>query len=117
VVYYRAADIALVTPLRDGLNLVAKEYVASRIDQDGVLILSEFAGVSSQLPEALLINPYSDEDTATGIERALRMSKEEQRRRMQPMQNRLKEEGITWWTQEFLDRMAEVNYHQERLTV
>jgi trehalose 6-phosphate synthase len=117
VVYYRAADVALVTPLRDGLNLVAKEYVASRVDQDGVLILSEFAGVSGQLPEALLVNPYSDEDMATGIERALRMSKEEQRRRMQPMQSRLKEEGISWWTQEFLDRMAAVNYRRERLPV
>ncbi len=116
-VYYCAADIALVTPLRDGLNLVAKEYVASRVNQDGVLILSEFAGVTSQLPEALLVNPYSDEDMATGIERALRMTKEEQRRRMQPMQNRLREEGISWWTQEFLDRMAAVNYRQEQMPV
>ncbi len=117
VVYYTAADIALVTPLRDGLNLVAKEYVASRVNQDGVLILSEFAGVSSQLPEALLVNPYSDEDVATGLERALRMTKEEQRRRIEPMQSRLKEEGIAWWTQAFLDRMAKVNYHQEQLPV
>jgi trehalose 6-phosphate synthase/phosphatase len=64
VAYYRAADIALVTPLRDGLNLVAKEYVASRTNTDGVLILSEFAGATYQLQEALLVNPYSIVDMA-----------------------------------------------------
>lgn len=110
VVYYRAADIALVTPLRDGLNLVAKEYVASRVNHDGVLILSEFAGAICQLPEALPVNPYSDEDMAAAIERALRMPKEEQRRRMQAMQSRLQTEGITWWAEEFLDRMAQAHH-------
>lgn len=108
VVYYRAADVALVTPLRDGLNLVAKEYVASRIHQDGVLILSEFAGVTCQLPEALTVNPYDVEDMSQAIDRALEMPPAEQRQRMQAMQSRLKAENITWWMNEFLKLMEEI---------
>src|SRR5579859_999798 len=101
--YYRAADIALVTPLRDGLNLVAKEYVAARTAEDGVVILSEFAGVASQLPEALITNPYSQEDVADALSRALRMPRDEQRERMQAMRNRIKEQDIQWWAKGFLD--------------
>ncbi len=108
VAYYRTSDIALVTPLRDGLNLVAKEYVVSRIDGDGVLILSEFAGVAYQLPEALLVNPYSVEDIAKALLHALKMPKEEQRRRMSAMQARIKSQDIFWWAQEFLERMSEI---------
>lgn len=106
IVYYRAADIALVTPLRDGLNLVAKEYVASRIHQDGTLILSEFAGVRFQLPEALMVNPFSVDDIANVLQQALTMPKEEQRRRMQDMQARIKLQDIKWWAQEFLEQMT-----------
>jgi trehalose 6-phosphate synthase len=108
MVYYRAADIALVTPLRDGLNLVAKEYVASRFEADGVLILSEFAGVAQQLPEAVLVNPYDVDDMARALEQALAMPKEEQQRRMQVMQKRLRSQGIDWWTEEFLSRMGQL---------
>ncbi len=107
MVYYRAADIALVTPLRDGLNLVAKEYVASRLNDEGVLVLSEFAGVAQQLPEAILVNPYDVDDMARALELALVMPKEEQLTRLDAMQKRIKAMGITWWTQEFLERMAE----------
>jgi trehalose-6-phosphate synthase len=103
ITYYRAADIALVTPLRDGLNLVAKEYVASRIHEDGVVILSEFAGVAHQLPEALLTNPYSVDEMAATIARALEMPKEEQRQRMGRMRRRLAAEDITWWAKAFLE--------------
>jgi trehalose 6-phosphate synthase len=110
IAYYRAADIALVTPLRDGLNLVAKEYIASRVDADGVLILSEFAGVAYQLPEALLVNPYSTEDMVAALVQALQMPKEEQRQRMQAMQDRIKTENMAWWAQEFLDRMSSLIY-------
>ncbi len=113
IVYYRAADIALVTPLRDGLNLVAKEYVAARTDQDGVLILSEFAGVTSQLTEALIVNPYDVEDMAGVIELALAMPREEQRRRMQAMQAKIKAQDIEWWTAEFLGRMDEIDGRRE----
>ena len=108
IAYYVAADIALVTPLRDGLNLVAKEYVASRVEGDGVLILSEFAGVAQQLPEALLVNPYNTEDMVAALLQALEMPKEEQRRRMRAMQERTREQDISWWANEFLDSMAKV---------
>ncbi|WP_376792470.1 trehalose-6-phosphate synthase [Thermoflexus sp.] len=103
VAYYRTADIALVTPLRDGLNLVAKEYVAARIHEDGVLILSEFAGVAYQLPEALITNPYSAEEMAAALKQALQMPKPEQRRRMKAMRDRLRAEDIWWWAAEFLE--------------
>jgi trehalose-6-phosphate synthase len=105
VAYYRTADIALVTPLRDGLNLVAKEYVACRIHQDGVLILSEFAGVARQLPEALLVNPYNPDDMVSALLQALEMPREEQQRRMVAMQARIREQDIVWWAKEFLDHM------------
>ncbi len=104
LVYYRAADIALVTPLRDGLNLVAKEFVAARIHEDGVLILSEFAGAAYQLPEALLTNPYSPAEMAASLEAALQMPKDEQRRHMSAMRQRLKEQDIVWWANEFLGK-------------
>jgi trehalose 6-phosphate synthase/phosphatase len=109
IAYYRAADVALVTPLRDGLNLVAKEYVAARIHQDGVLILSEFAGAARQLPEALMVNPYSTEDMAATLGQALQMPKEEQRERMQVMQSRIKEQDISWWANEFLTHVAKTS--------
>ncbi len=101
--YYRAADIALVTPLRDGLNLVAKEFVAARVDDDGVVILSEFAGVASQLPEALITNPYRQEDVAAALDQALRMPKAEQHERMRAMHQRIREQDIHWWAKGFLD--------------
>jgi trehalose 6-phosphate synthase len=103
IMFYCAAQVALVTPLRDGLNLVAKEYVATRVEGDGVLVLSEFAGVAQQLPEALLVNPYSVEEMAAAIERALQMPVEEQRQRMTAMRDRLKSQDIRWWAQEFLN--------------
>ena len=68
---YLAADVMLVTPLRDGMNLVAKEFVASRVDDDGVLVLSEFAGAAAELGDALLVNPYDIDGTAAAIGRAL----------------------------------------------
>lgn len=108
IAYYRASDIALVTPLRDGLNLVAKEYVAARVNADGVLILSEFAGVAQQLPEALLTNPYSADDMAATLEQALQMPAEEQQRRMRPMRERVKTYDINWWAREFLSRMETI---------
>jgi trehalose 6-phosphate synthase len=101
--YYRAADIALVTPLRDGLNLVAKEYVTTRIHEDGVVILSEFAGAAYQLPQALITNPYSQEAVAAALAQALRMPKAEQRERMQAMRNRIRAEDIRWWADGFLE--------------
>lgn len=103
IALYRTAEVALVTPLRDGLNLVAKEYVAARIHGDGVLVLSEFAGVARQLPEAVLVNPYSDEQMSAAIEQALSMPAAEQRARMTAMRDRLRSQDIMWWAKEFLD--------------
>ncbi len=102
IAYYRAADVALVTPLRDGLNLVAKEYVASRIHGDGAVILSEFAGVADQLPEAILTNPYSSEQVAAALQQALTMGVAEQQQRMAAMQARIRLQDIHWWLKEFL---------------
>src|SRR5690606_24237202 len=96
--YYRAADVALVTPLKDGMNLVAKEYCASRIDEMGVLVLSEFAGAAAQLGEgALLVNPNDRVGVAAAIARACRMDPAEQRRRMRAMRRAVREENVFDW--------------------
>ncbi len=100
--YYRAADIALVTPLKDGMNLVSKEYCASRVNNDGVLILSEFAGAAFQLRQgALLVNPYHTRAVADAIRVALEMPLEEQRRRMRKLRVRLRRENVFHWRDTF----------------
>jgi alpha,alpha-trehalose-phosphate synthase [UDP-forming] len=106
VTLYRAADIALVTPARDGMNLVAKEFCASSINQ-GVLILSEFAGAAVQLREgALLVNPYSLDEVADAIHRAYHMPREEQERRMDFMRNQVRRQNVFHWLQTFLSAAA-----------
>jgi len=100
--YYRAADIALVTPLKDGMNLVAKEYCASRVNNDGVLILSEFAGAAFQLQGgALLVNPYHTRAVAEAIRKACEMPQSEQRRRMRKSRARIRREDIYQWRDAF----------------
>jgi trehalose 6-phosphate synthase/phosphatase len=108
VAYYCLSDIALITPLRDGLNLVAKEFIASRLRGDGALILSEFAGVVKQLPEAILVNPYSEEEMSAAIDCAIRLPLEEQQKRMRTMQNRIRAQDFSWWTEEFLQAMEKI---------
>jgi len=99
---YRAASIGLVTPLCDGMNLVAKEYVAAQDPADpGVLILSRFAGAAEQLTDALLVNPHSPEEVADAIATALMMSREERIARWQPMMENVKREDVIWWRQCF----------------
>jgi trehalose 6-phosphate synthase/phosphatase len=101
--YYRAADVALVTPLKDGMNLVSKEYCAARVNNDGVLILSEFAGSAFQLRQgALLVNPYHTRAVAEAIRCALEMEPTEQRRRMRKMRERVRGEDIFRWRDTFL---------------
>ena len=101
--YYRASDIAFITPLRDGMNLVAKEYCAANINRDGVLILSEFAGTKYQFKEnALLVNPFDENSIVEAIEKALSMDKKEKQRRMENMQKIVKEFDIYWWVDRFL---------------
>ncbi len=99
---YRAARVGLVTPLRDGMNLVAKEYVAAQDPDDpGVLILSKFAGAAEQLEEALLVNPYSADDIADAIARALAMPRTERIARWQPMYDNVRSEDVLWWRDRF----------------
>jgi alpha,alpha-trehalose-phosphate synthase [UDP-forming] len=105
-VFYRAADVMLVTPLRDGMNLVAQEYVATRSDEDGVLILSLFAGAAERLREALLVNPYDQSATQRALERALRMPRAERRATMQAMRRRVMSEDVNWWLSWFLAAAA-----------
>ncbi len=101
--YYRAADIALVTPLKDGMNLVAKEYCAANVENRGVLILSEFAGSATQLHKhSLLVNPYDIEGVANAVHRAYNMSTNERRSRMQKLRESIRKHDVFWWADFFL---------------
>jgi trehalose 6-phosphate synthase/phosphatase len=106
---YRAADVMLVTPLRDGMNLVAKEFVASRTDDDGVLILSEFAGAADELGEALLVNPYDIDTVADAMARALTMSAQERHARMRALRRRVRANTVQTWTSSFLDELDRIS--------
>jgi trehalose 6-phosphate synthase/phosphatase len=114
---YKAADVALITPLRDGMNLVAKEYVASCSARKGVLILSELAGAANELNEALLVNPTDMIEVSRAINRALTMSPEEQQHRMALMQQRLSDYDVIKWVSDFLDQLANVKLEQEKQQV
>ncbi|PWG01547.1 alpha,alpha-trehalose-phosphate synthase (UDP-forming) [Sphingosinicella humi] len=104
--FYRAAEIALITPLRDGMNLVAKEYVAAQDPEDpGVLILSRFAGAALQLKDALLVNPYSKDEIADAIMRAIRMPKEERIRRWKAMVEVVRQEDVVAWRHAFVEAL------------
>lgn len=103
IALYRSADTMLVTPLKDGMNLVAKEYCAVNLDEDGCLILSEFAGAFPQMRNgALGVNPYDVEETARTIVQAFNMSDEERTRRMKLMRTNIRDEDIFWWVDSFL---------------
>jgi trehalose 6-phosphate synthase len=104
--YYVAADVALVTPLRDGMNLVAKEYVACHAEGDGALILSEFAGAAAELSHALLVNPYDPEAIRRQIEVAVVLSPAERRRRMEALGRVVTTRDAGWWTSTFLGLLA-----------
>jgi trehalose 6-phosphate synthase len=105
---YRAARVALVTPLRDGMNLVAKEFIAAQDPQDpGVLVLSRFAGAAEQLKEAILVNPYDTFGTAESIQLALQMPLAERQRRHQQLLERIRSQDVHWWRKAFLKALAE----------
>src|SRR5262245_5037886 len=106
VALYAASHVALVTPLRDGMNLIAKEYIASRRDETGVLILSEMAGAAKELGEAIIINPSSKEEIAEALKMALEMPYEEQVRRNKIMQNRLRRYSLSRWATDFLEQLS-----------
>ena len=116
VAMYSVSDVALITPIRDGMNLVCKEYVASRQDNLGVLILSEMAGAASELTEAVLINPTDRSDTASAIKKALEMDPAEQTTRMKAMRRRLKIYDINTWTNDFFLQLNVLAQEQERLS-
>ena len=105
---YRAADVALVTPLRDGMNLVAKEFIAAQDPDDpGVLVLSRFAGAAEELREAILVNPYDTFGTAESIQLALQMPLAERQRRHQQLLERIRSHDVHWWREAFLSALAE----------
>ncbi|GGI36872.1 hypothetical protein GCM10010988_11120 [Cnuibacter physcomitrellae] len=106
VALYLAADVMLVTALRDGMNLVAKEYVACRFDNDGVLVLSEFAGAADELKTALRVNPHDIEGLKEAMLTAMRMPRAERSRRMRAMRKRVTENDVERWSSEFLAALA-----------
>ena len=109
---YRAADFCIVNSLHDGMNLVAKEFVAARDDEDGVLILSTFAGASRELVEALLVNPFDVAETAAAIRAALEMPRDERRKRMQLMRRTVKENNVYRWAGRMLMDVARIRQRQ-----
>jgi trehalose 6-phosphate synthase/phosphatase len=113
---YRAADVMLVTPVRDGMNLVAKEFCAARPDEDGVLVLSEFAGAAAEMSSALLVNSFDVETMADAIEAALEMPQDERRARMRALRTDVKAHDVHWWTASFLDRLQALPSASERVT-
>ncbi|MGH7826921.1 MAG: bifunctional alpha,alpha-trehalose-phosphate synthase (UDP-forming)/trehalose-phosphatase [Candidatus Binatia bacterium] len=115
VAFYSASDICLVTPLRDGMNLVAKEYVATRRDGAGVLILSEMAGSAKELPEAIVVNPNNRSEIARALKDALETPLEEQKKRNAIMQRRLRRYDVTRWANEFLNGLVAMREVRERI--
>jgi len=105
IALYRAADVMVVTPLRDGMNLVAKEYVATRFDETGVLVLSEFTGAAEELGSALLVNPHDIDGLAATLNRALRMPKQEVRRRMRRARAAIQAHDVHDWGRAFLQAL------------
>lgn len=115
VALYTASDICLVTPLRDGMNLVAKEYVATRTDGSGALVLSEMAGSAKELPEAIVINPNNRNEIAQALKDALDTPLDEQKRRNRIMQNRLRRYDVKRWAEDFLSALAAARELQLRI--
>ncbi len=106
VASYMAADVMMVTPFRDGMNLVAKEFCAARADEDGVLVLSEFAGAALELLQAMLVNPYDIDGMSAALDRALRMSEDERRRRMRTLRRTVSRHDVYRWADSFLTELA-----------
>ena len=117
VAIYDTSDSALITPLRDGMNLVAKEFVACQNDNPGVLILSEMTGAASELNEAILINPTDIEETADAIDKSLRMRTGEKLYRLEKMKNRISRYDVFKWASDFFQRYEDVKKEQELMKV
>jgi len=106
--YYRAASVILVTSLHDGMNLVAKEFIAARYDERGVLVLSTFAGAALELADALLVNPYDVQQMADVIHRALDMPEEQQAARMHLLRAHVREHNVYRWAANLLSDLTEI---------
>jgi trehalose 6-phosphate synthase len=106
IALYRAGDVMLVTPFRDGMNLVAKEYAASHIDGDGVLVLSEFAGAADELTDAVLVNPHDDHALQQAIITAVEMDRHERRSRMAGLRDQIRKSDVQGWADRFLSQLA-----------
>ena len=113
VVYYRMADLAMVTSLHDGMNLVAKEFIASQVDRQGILICSEFAGASEQLANAILINPYDTESVADALYMALEMSRAEKADRMARLQSHIAEHNVYKWLADIFELFIRLREEQD----
>ncbi len=111
---YANSDVALITPVRDGMNLVAKEYVASRVNKTGVIILSEMAGVAKEMGEAIIINPNNEMEIADAINQALTMPVEEQRSRMEFLQDRISRYDVFKWSSEFIKTLKKAEGIQHK---
>ncbi|MGH7410380.1 MAG: trehalose-6-phosphate synthase, partial [Candidatus Methylomirabilis sp.] len=106
--FYQAADLCLVTSLHDGMNLVAKEFVSARDDEQGVLILSRFTGAARELRDALIVNPYDIEHLAEAIRSALEMPAEEQSLRMRMMRDTIRDRNIYRWAANLITELVQV---------
>jgi trehalose 6-phosphate synthase len=106
--FFQAADVCLVTSLHDGMNLVAKEFIVSRHDERGVLVLSQFTGAARILPDALIVNPYDVDQTADAIQRALGMTSAEQRERMRRLRVIVRERNVYRWAAELIDELSRI---------
>jgi trehalose 6-phosphate synthase/phosphatase len=114
--YYYESDVALVTPLRDGMNLVSKEYVSAKADKPGVLILSEMAGASVELTKAIRVNPNNAWEIADALHLALQMPAEKQKERLREMQKILKKRDIRKWAGDFIDELEKIHLRQKDLS-
>jgi alpha,alpha-trehalose-phosphate synthase [UDP-forming] len=114
--WYRAADVCLVTSLHDGMNLVAKEYVAARDDSDGVLVLSKFTGAAVELRDALIVNPYDIAGVAGAIHAALEMNRDDRRQRMRRMRRHVMEHNIYLWAAKVLGELRDIRLDREEST-
>jgi len=106
--FNRLAHFCLVSSLHDGMNLVAKEYISSRVDNDGVLILSRFTGAARELEEALLVNPYSVQDIAETIRAAIEMQPQQRREKMTKLRERVREYNVYRWAADIIAAMVEI---------
>lgn len=111
--FYCLSDIAMVTPLRDGMNLVAKEYLATRVDNKGVLILSELAGASKELHQSLTVNPFDIRGLSASIHEAINMPEEEQQERNVELRERIRRYNVTFWSDNFLERLSAIDINNQ----